>query len=151
MPSALDELNHADAVAAAEHPQRKAEGGRRFPLARTGMHDQKALLDRLFGDLGVLHGFALRHLGAMALGRGFIGGLGHGRPFTNNGNPATMRTTRSARAASRWLMRPCRSRNSLASALSGTIPHPTSLATSTVCPEDRINTASRFAISVSTS
>src|SRR5690348_14050409 len=47
MPRALDELHDADAMAAAEHAQGEAEGGRRLPLAGAGVHDQKTLLDRL--------------------------------------------------------------------------------------------------------
>ena len=50
--------------------KREAEGGRRLALAGAGMDDQQALLDRLVRDLGVLHGLALRHLGAVALGLG---------------------------------------------------------------------------------
>ena len=71
VPGALDELHHADALAAAEHAQREPEGRGRFPLAGAGMDDEQALLDGLAGDLGVLHRLALRHLGAMALGLGF--------------------------------------------------------------------------------
>ena len=108
MPSALDELHHADAMAAAEHAQSKPERGRRLALAGAGMDDQQTLLDRLSGDLGVLHGFALCHLGAMALGLGVVDGVAHRGPFTLSGSPATTSTTRSARAARRWLSRPCR-------------------------------------------
>ena len=115
MPCAFDELHHADALAAAQHAQRKTERGRRFSLAGAGMHDQKTLLDRLAGDFGVLHGFAFRHLGAMALGFCLVDGLRSWRVlqsvFHASGKPATMRTTRSARAAMRWLRMPCMSRN----------------------------------------
>ena len=43
------------------------------------------------------------------------------QPFNVSGSPATTSTTRSARAAMRWLSRPCRSAKRRASALSGTI------------------------------
>ena len=115
VPGAFDELHHADAVAAAEHAQGETEGGRRFSLASAGMDDEKALLDFFLGDLGILHRFALRHFGAMAFGFGLVDRFRHGvsfrAPFTATGKPATMRTTRSARAAMRWLRRPCKSRN----------------------------------------
>src|SRR4029077_15048645 len=125
-------LHHADAVAPAEHAQREAEGGGRFSLACAGVHDQEAFLDGLFGDLRVLRRLALRHLGAVAFA--VFDDLGHACPFTISGSPATTRTTRSARAARRWLSRPCRSANRRASALSATMPDPTSLETSTVKP-----------------
>src|SRR5579883_3391042 len=51
---------------------RSAERGGRFPLAGARVHDQQALLDRLAGYFSVLHGLALGHLGAMALGLGLI-------------------------------------------------------------------------------
>ena len=101
LPRAFDELHDADALAATEHSKSKAERRRRFALAGPGVDDEQALLDFLVGDLGVLHGLALRHLGAMAFGLGFIDGLAHGCPFTNNGRPGDQRTTRSARAAIR--------------------------------------------------
>ena len=86
----------------------KAEGGGRLALAGAGVDDQQALLDRLVGDLGVLHGLALGHLGAVALGLGLDRrSLLMRCPFTNIGSPATSSTTRSARAAIRWLSRPC--------------------------------------------
>src|SRR5690606_25684000 len=68
LPAALDELHDADAASVAEHPERQAEGGRRLALARAGVDDQQALLDRLLRNLGILHLLALRHLGAVALG-----------------------------------------------------------------------------------
>src|SRR5580704_10108652 len=111
MPGALDELHDANAMAAAEHSQRQPERGRRLALAGAGMNDEQTLLDRLFRDFGILHGFALRHLGAMPLGFVFIEHFRHERvPFTASGSPATTSTTRSARAAMRWLSRPCKSR-----------------------------------------
>src|SRR5581483_7275102 len=51
--------------------------------------------------------------------------------FTITGRPATISTTSCAAAASRWLAQPARSRNRRASGLSGTMPAPTSLVTST--------------------
>ncbi len=45
LPRALDELHDADALAAPEHAQREAEGGRRLALAGAGVDDQQALLD----------------------------------------------------------------------------------------------------------
>jgi hypothetical protein len=44
--------------------------------------DEQAFLERLAGNLLVLHRFALRHLGAMALGVLVVDTLGHGDPFT---------------------------------------------------------------------
>ena len=98
-------------------------------LAGAGMDEQQALLDGLRRHFGVLHGLALLHLrrgGAVAL-------VAHaGTPgLTISGRPATVSTTRSARAASRWCRRPASSRKRRASALSGTIPSPTSLPTRT--------------------
>src|SRR5262245_66172413 len=90
-------------MAAAEHAQREPESGGGFPLAGAGVHDEEALLDRLAGDLGVLHRFAFRHLAAMAFDLGLVDRFGHGLPLMVSGNPATTRTTRSARAAIRWL------------------------------------------------
>ena len=52
-------------MAAPEHAQSKSEGRRRFALAGAGMDDEQTLLDRLFGDFGILRGLALCHLGAM--------------------------------------------------------------------------------------
>ena len=78
--------------------KRQAERRGRFALAGAGVDDEQALLDLLVRDLGVLHGLALRHLGAVALGFGLVDGLAHGCPFTISGSPATSRTTRSARA-----------------------------------------------------
>ena len=98
-------------MAAAEHAQRKPESRGRFALAGAGMDDEQALLDRLSGDFGVLHRLALRHLGAMPFGFGVVDRLRHGvtlqRPFIASGRPATTSTTRSARAAMRWLRTPC--------------------------------------------
>src|SRR5262249_40248335 len=101
MPGTLDELHHAAAVTAAAHAQREPERRRRFSLAGPGVHDEQALLDRPAGDLGVLHGLSLFHLGAMADGGGLVHGLAHALPFTTSGRPATINTTRSARAAMR--------------------------------------------------
>ncbi len=70
MPGALDELHHADAVAAPQHAQRQSERRRRFALAGAGVDDEQSLLDRLLRDFGILHRLALRHLGAMAFGLG---------------------------------------------------------------------------------
>ena len=73
----------------AEHAQRQPEGGGRLALAGAGVDDQQALLDRLAGDLGILHGLALGHLGAMALGFLLVDRLScH---FTCIGSPATMK------------------------------------------------------------
>src|SRR4029078_7170126 len=148
---ALDELHDADALAAPKHSERKAERRRRFALAGAGVDDEQALLDLLVGDLGVLHRLALRHLGAVPLGLGVVDTLVHGCPFTTIGSPATRRTTWSARAAIRWLRRPCKSRKRRASVLSGTIPEPTSLETSTVDPLRAASAVSRRCVSVSTS
>ena len=105
MPRAFDELHHADAMAAPQHPQRKAERRGGFSLAGAGVDDQQAFLDRLAGDFGVLHRFAFRHLRAMAFGFGRIDAFRHGVlssvPFTASGRPATISTTRSACAAIR--------------------------------------------------
>ena len=87
VPGALDELHDADPMAAPEHAQRKPERGGRFALAGAGVDDQKTFLDRLLRDLGILHGLALCHLGAMAFGLGIIDGLGHGCPFTVERQP----------------------------------------------------------------
>src|SRR5262245_43701023 len=151
VPGALDELHHADPMPAAEHAQGEAERGGGLALAGAGVDDEQPFLDRLSRNLGVLHGLALRHLGTMALGFGFIDRLAHGLPFTTSGSPATTSTTRSARAASRWFRRPCASRNRRASALSGTIPYPTSLETSTTAPVRRASASSTRVISASTS
>ena len=85
VPRALDELHDADALAASEHAQREPERRGRFALAGAGVDDEKTFLDLLVGDLGVLHGLALRHLGAMTFGFGFVDGLGHACPFTISG------------------------------------------------------------------
>src|SRR5215471_15939300 len=151
MPCAFDELHDADPMAASEHAQREPEGGGGFPFAGAGMDDEETFLGGLAGDLGILHRFALRHLGAMALDLGPIGRFHHGLPLMVSGTPATTRTTRSARAAIRWLSWPCRSRNRRPRALSGTMPKPTSLATSTSGAAAFVNTASRRSISASTS
>src|SRR5579883_514260 len=131
MPGALDELHHADAMAASQHAQREPEGRRRFALARPGMDHQQALLDGLASDLGILDGLAFLHLGAMTGGSGIVDRRVHVLPFTTSGRPATIITTRSARDATRWLSRPWASRKRRASALSGTMPRPTSFDTST--------------------
>src|SRR5262249_11745427 len=129
VPRPFDELDDADPVLAAQHAQGEAEGGRRFAFSRSGVDDQKSFFHRLPGDFRVLHGLAFRHLGAVPLGRTGIDGISH--HFTFIGMPATSRTTRSATAAKRWLSRPAASRKRRASAFSGTMPRPTSLATRT--------------------
>ena len=129
-PGALDELHHADRPAAPEHAQREAERRRGLALAGAGVDHQQALLDGLGRHLGVLHGLALGHL--LAVARLVVG------HFTTIGSPATMNTTRSARAATRWCSRPASSRNARASALSGTMPRPTSLETITVGARARV-------------
>src|ERR1700728_3287293 len=156
MPGALDELHHADAMATPEHAQSKPEGRRRFSLAGAGMDDEQTFLDRLFGDFGILHGFALGHFGPMPFRFGVIDRLRHDLtlysiPLMASGKPATTRTTRSARAAMRWLRTPCRSRKRRPSGLSGTMPEPTSLATSTTGAPVSANAASRREISASMS
>ena len=88
-------------MAATEHAQREPEGGGGFSLAGAGMDDEKALLHGLAGDLGILHRLALCHLGAVTFDLGLLDRFGHGLPFRVSGNPATTRTTRSARAAIR--------------------------------------------------
>src|SRR6202012_5459368 len=96
----------------------------RLALAGAGIDDQQAFLgDRLRGDLGVLHRLALFHLRLVACR--FVG------HFTPIGRPATMKITRSARRATRWLSRPCSSRKARARAFSGTIDRPTSFDTMT--------------------
>ena len=112
----------------------------RLALAGAGMDDEQALLDGLGRHLGVLHGLALLHLLAVAVASSLMrsltslrrscGGFG----LTISGRPATVSTTRSAWAASRWCRRPAASRKRRARALSGTIPSPTSLPTSTSGP-----------------
>ena len=134
MPGSFDELDDTHAMAAAEHAQREAEGGGGFAFARAGMDDEETFLDRLGGDLGILHRLALRHLGAMTIGLVLFNRSAHVSPLMVSGNPATMRTTRSARAAMRWLSSPCASRKRRPRGLSGTMPKPTSLATSTSGP-----------------
>src|SRR5262249_36585526 len=131
VPPPLDELYDADPVAAPQHAQREAERRRGFALAGAGVHDEKALFDGLLRDFSVLNGLAFRHFGAMAVAFGIVDIFGNVAPFPTIGNPATMRTTRSARATIRWLRRPWRSRKRRANSLSGTIPRPTSLDTST--------------------
>src|SRR5262245_3508553 len=101
MPRALDELHDADPMPAAEHAQSEPKGCRRLALAGSSVDDQQAFLDGFGGDLGVLNRLALRHLGAMAFCLGVLRCRGHSVPFTGNGNPATMSTTRSAVAATR--------------------------------------------------
>ena len=87
-------------AAMAEHAQHEAEGRRRFALAGAGMDDEQALLDGLGGDLGVLHGLALGHLGAMALLLVLLHVFGHGSTFSGMASPATMNRTWWALAAS---------------------------------------------------
>ena len=104
VPRALDELHDADPAAVAEHTQRQAEGGRRLALPGPGVDDEQAFfIDRLAGNLGILNGLALRHLGAVALFLFLVDRLHH---FTCIGRPATMKNTRPASAAIRWLRRP---------------------------------------------
>src|SRR5579862_2461675 len=60
----------------AERAERKAESRRRLALAGAGVNDEQTLLENwLRGDLGVLHGLALGHLGFVA-----VGGVVHVRP-----------------------------------------------------------------------
>jgi len=66
LPGALAELHDAAAKAAADGAQQQAPGRRRLALALAGMDDQQALLDGLFGDLGVLDGLAIGHFGLVA-------------------------------------------------------------------------------------
>src|SRR3974377_367327 len=108
MPGAFDELHDPDTPAAPEHAQRQTERGGRFSLARAGMDNEQTFLDIFLSDFGVLHGFAFGHLGAMAFLR-LIERSCHCDPFTTSGSPATRRTTRPARAATRALSRPWRS------------------------------------------
>src|SRR5258708_36804425 len=151
MPRAFDELHDTNPVAAPEHGRGQAECRRGFSLAGAGVYDEKSLFDGLFRDFGVLNGFALRHFGAMAGGLGVVDILVHFVSFTAIGNPATMRTTRSARAAIRWFRRPCRSRKRRAISLSGTLPKPTSLETRTIGAGPPLSAASRRGISTSKS
>ena len=67
-PGALDELHDADAKAPPEGAQGKPEGRGRLALAWASVNDEEALLqNRLRGDLRVLHGLALHHLGFVAV------------------------------------------------------------------------------------
>src|SRR5215831_10164959 len=201
MPRTFDELHDADAAASPQHAQRQAECCRGLTLAGAGVDDEKSFLDGLFSDFGILNGFALRHLGAMASAFSIVDvfwtvsshvepalrsswlvpatpigfarrlsvtvagtspattpvverskiGAGHLASFTATGKPATIRTTRPARAAIRWLSRPCMSRKRLANALSGTMPKPTSLETRTTGARRLSSEVSRRAISTSRS
>src|SRR5262249_11732748 len=151
VPGALDELHDADTLAAADHAQGKPERRRGFSLAGPRMNDEEPFLHGLAGDLGVLHGLALGHLAAVAGEVGVLDGLAHGGPFAASGKPATIRMTRSARAAKRWLRRPCRSRKRRASALSGTIPSPTSFDTKTTGDVRASRACSMWLASASTS
>src|SRR3984893_9290422 len=110
------------------------------------MDDEETFLDGLAGDLGILDRFALRRLGAMAFDLSLVDRFHHGLPLMVSGTPATTRTTRASRAAIRWLSWPCRSRNRRPRALSGTMPKPTSLATSTSGAAAFANAASRASI-----
>src|SRR3546814_20706561 len=57
--------------------------------------------------------------------------------FSVNGSPAVNSTTSSTAAATAWLSSPAASRKRRASALSGTMPSPTSLATRISVPAKR--------------
>src|SRR5262245_38692130 len=151
VPRSFDELNDADAVAAAEHAQRKTEGRGGLASAGAGMDDKQTLFNRLGGNLRILHRLALRHLGAMTLGLALVNRSAHLSSLMMSGNPATTRTTQSARAAMRWLSSPWASRKRRPRGLSGTMPKPTSLATSTSGRVVWANAASRHSISASTS
>src|SRR5882724_4580764 len=138
LPGAFAELHHATLKATTDRAKQKTEGRRRFTLALAGVNDEEPLLDRLLRHFGVLHGLAVRHLRLVA--RFLVGLSCHGSKllewiyFKMSGKPAAIKTARSAMAAIAMLTRPCASRNSRASALSGTIPRPTSLETTTTGP-----------------
>src|SRR6185369_14317381 len=132
------------------HAQCKPERRRGLAFAGAGMDDQQALLDGLARHLLVLASFPVRHLGAMALGLLVVDRFGHGL-FIATGRPATIMITRAACAASLWLRMPCASRKRRASALSGTMPRPTSLETSTVGPTLRASASSSLAVCASMS
>src|SRR5690606_12820414 len=153
LPVALDELDDPDLPAVAEGTEHEAEGGGGLALAGAGVDDEEALLARLCRHLRILHGLALHHL--LAVAGGFLGGDGghRSRPFTVSGRPATTRVTWSTTAARRWLRRPAWSRKRRASALSGTMPKPTSLATRTSGWRRRatVSVSSRQAASTSSS
>jgi hypothetical protein len=68
-------------MAATEHAQREPESGGGFAFARPRMDDEKTLLDRLSGDLCVLHEFTLRHLRAMTLDLMLVDWAAHASPF----------------------------------------------------------------------
>src|SRR5262249_59632783 len=98
---ALNERQPGAFPAISHHAQHEAEGCRRFPLAGSGMDDEKSLLgNRLGGDLCVLRRLAVRHLGAMALLLLLIDWGGHGSTFSGMASPATMSTTLWALTAS---------------------------------------------------
>ena len=79
MPGPLDELHHADALAAPKHAQRQSKRGGGFAFAGPGMDNQQTLLDRLGRDFRILHGFTFGHFGAMPLGFDLIVRLTHFR------------------------------------------------------------------------
>src|SRR5690606_33248426 len=137
MPCALDELNDTDTLSITQHAQRQSERRGGLALAWSRIDDEQPFLDRLFRHLGVLYGLAALHLGLVTAG-GFWIDLFH---FTLIGRPATVRITLSAAAATVWLRRPAWSRNARASALSGTMPSPTSLATTTHGPRGDASTS----------
>ena len=67
-PCALDELHHANAMAASERAQRESEGRGRLAFARAGVDDEQAFFEnRLGGDFRVLRGLALGHFGFVAV------------------------------------------------------------------------------------
>src|SRR5205807_2673269 len=78
-------------------------------LAHAGVDDEQPFLDCLRGDLGVLGCLAVGHLGLVAC---FLVGFGgHGcilelAYFRMSGNPAAIKTARSAMAATCMLTRP---------------------------------------------
>jgi len=105
MPGALDELHHADAMTAPEHAQGKPEGADVFPLpvpvwtmsrpSRSSSRATSASCTAL--RLAIL----ARCCSASASSSDCVMTSLYNFPFMASGNPATTRTTRSARAAMR--------------------------------------------------
>ena len=141
VPGALDELHDADAAAVAEHAQREAEGGGATCPCR-------GRCGRSAGPSRWSCRRPRRPAPPCAWPSSPCGARRRRRRsrsshFTCSGRPATISTTRSATAATRWLSRPAASRKRRASAFSGTMPRPTSFETTTQGPRGRASAAAR--------